>query len=297
MTSDPSEKPTNWLLPAKRKTGLRTGLYAVSTPVGNLGDITLRALDVLAAADLVVCEDTRVSGKLLSHYGLKKKLLPYNDHNADRQRGAILKKLKEGHSVVLISDAGTPLVSDPGYKLVRSCIEGGIPVTAIPGANAVLPALQLSGLPSDAFCFGGFLPAKQAARRAALSGWKNAAATLIFYETAPRLAKALADILETLGDREMAVAREMTKMFEEVRRGRVSGLLEFYSKEGPPKGEIVLVVGCAAVVESSDDHEAMLRAALKTSGTKQAAAAVAGATGKSRKELYALALRIADEDE
>jgi 16S rRNA (cytidine1402-2'-O)-methyltransferase len=181
MSGQTNEKEEGWLLPQRRKNAVTPGLYLVATPIGNLGDITLRALDVLAACDRVICEDTRVSGKLLEYFGIKKPLLPYNDHNAAKQRGPVLQMLRDGQRVAFISDAGTPLVSDPGYKLVRECIEEGIAVTAIPGANAPLMALQLSGLPCDAFSFIGFLPPKSAARKKHLSEWKNAPGTLIAF--------------------------------------------------------------------------------------------------------------------
>lgn len=291
MTAQTSEKERAWLLPGSRKTGAGPGLYLVATPIGNLGDITLRALDTLAEADLVVCEDTRVTGKLLNYFGLSKKMIPYNDHNADKQRGGILERLREGQIVALVSDAGTPLISDPGYRLVRACIADGIAVSAVPGANAVLSALQLSGLPSDAFCFAGFLPTADGARRKILKRWKDVAAPVIFFETGPRLLKTLKAMREELGDREIAVAREMTKMFEEVKRGSVSELMQYYAE--PPKGEIVLVVGPPEVVEVQDaDVEKQLRTALKTMSTKEAAAFVAAATGRARKELYAMALKI-----
>ncbi len=266
------------------------GLYLVATPIGNLGDITLRALDVLALSDRVICEDTRVSGKLLEHFGIKKPLLPYNDHNADRQRGSIMQMLRDGGRVAFISDAGTPLVSDPGYKLVRECIGEGIAVTALPGANAPLTALQLSGLPSDAFSFIGFLPPKSAARKKHLSEWKNAPGTLIAFETAPRLYEALKDIHEALGEREVAVARELTKLHEEILRGPVSELIENFKEL---KGEIVLVIGRGEAEAMSDaDVEKELKKALKTMSTKEAAAVVAEISGRPRKEIYNIALSL-----
>lgn len=292
MPTDTNQKDRGWLLPAPKNQG-GAGLYLVATPIGNMRDITLRALDTLSASELVVCEDTRVTGKLLAYYGLKKPLLPYNDHNADKQRGAILEKLRGGKLVAFVSDAGTPLVSDPGFKLVRECVENKISVTGIPGASSVLTALQLSALPSESFCFAGFLPPKESARRTALKSWKDVPATLIFFETAPRIEKSLTDMLEVLGDREIAVARELTKIFEEVRRAKISDAIAFY-KDNAVKGEIVIVVGPGAVeAASEEDIEKQLKKALKTMGTKEAAAAVAETTGKARKELYDLALKIA----
>lgn len=293
MSEDTNEKHRGWLLPGSRKDQMKPGLYLVATPVGNLGDITLRALDVLSAADLIVCEDTRVTGKLLAYYGIKKPLLPYNDHNADQQRSGILSKLQSGQTVAMVSDAGTPLISDPGFKLVRTCVESGLYVTALPGANSVLTALQLSALPSESFCFAGFLPPKEAARRAMLKNWKDVPATLIFFETAPRLDKALADLLHILGDRQVAVTRELTKLYEEVKRASLSEALELY-KDNPPKGEIVLVVGPPGEASYDEaDIEAALKRALKTMSTKEAAAFVAEQTGQPRKILYDLALKIA----
>ncbi len=288
MSEQTNEKEQNWLLPQRRKNAVVPGLYLVATPIGNLGDITLRALDVLAGCDRVICEDTRVSGKLLEHFGIKKPLLPYNDHNAAKQRGPVLQMLRDGQRVAFISDAGTPLVSDPGYKLVRECIEEGIVVTAIPGANAPLMALQLSGLPSDAFSFIGFLPPKSAARKKHLTEWKNAPGTLIAFETAPRLQDALMDIREALGDREVAVARELTKLHEEILRGRVSALIENFKDV---KGEIVLVIGRGETEAMGDDEIiAALKKALRSMSTKEAAAYVAEISGRPRKEIYSLAI-------
>jgi 16S rRNA (cytidine1402-2'-O)-methyltransferase len=287
MSQQTNQKESRWLLPT-RKNPVGPGLYLVATPIGNLGDITLRALDVLAAVDRVICEDTRVSGKLLEYFGIKKPLLPYNDHNADKQRGGILEMLREGQKIAFISDAGTPLVSDPGYKLVRECVAESIAVTALPGANAPLTALQLSGLPSDAFCFLGFLPNKSVARKKYLAEWKNAQASLIAFETAPRLLDALTDIREALGEREVAVARELTKLHEEVLRGNISKLIDNFEE---PKGEIVLVIGKGEEAAMADDDvEAALAKALKTMSTKEAASYVAEISGRSKKELYSLAI-------
>lgn len=265
----------------------------MATPIGNLSDITLRGLDVLAGADAVACEDTRVTGKLLSYYGLKKKLLVYNDHATEKQREEILAYVREGKTVALVSDAGTPLVSDPGYKLVQAALDEGLAVIPIPGANAPLPALQLSGLPSDQFCFIGFLPPKTAAREKFLGQWKDAPAPIIAYETAPRLQAALEGIYAALGDRDMAVVREITKLYEETRRGKVSELIAHYKVAGDPKGEIVLVIGAGE--KEFADPEVLLRAALQTMGTKEAAAHVAEKTGRPKKELYDLALKISHE--
>lgn len=294
MSDQTTKKERGWLLPDAKNAALPPGLYLVATPIGNLRDMSFRGLDTLSAASLVVCEDTRVSGKLLAYFGISKPLLPYNDHNAERQRGPILKKIRDGEAVAFINDAGSPLVSDPGYKLVRECIESGLSVTAIPGAASPIAALQLSGLPSDQFCFTGFLPPKSTARRKALEAWKSVDATLIAFETAPRLADALGDIRAVLGEREVAVAREITKLHEETRRGKVSELIEFYEKNGAPKGEIVLVIGTAPPAALSEDEiKARLHKLLKTMSKAEAAASVAADTGWPRKKVYDLALEIA----
>lgn len=275
---------------------LPPGLYLVATPIGNLRDITLRALDILASADVIACEDTRVTGRLLHAHGIEGRMICYNDHSADAQRGKLLERLAAGARVALASDAGTPLVSDPGYKLVRDCLDLGIPVTSAPGANAPLTALQLSGLPSDKFCFLGFLPAKRQARRDMLAVWKEARATLLMFETGPRLADSLADMRDILGDRPAAVVREMTKMFEESRRGSLGALVDSYIQNGAPKGEIVVAVGAAPErVFGEEEIVALLLQALATMGVKEAAAAVAAQTGLSKKALYEQALVLKDQ--
>lgn len=297
MSANSTKKDRAWLLPDARNE-FRPGLYLVATPIGNMGDMTLRGLDVLAAADLVVCEDTRVSGKLLARYGIEKPLLPYNDHNAVRQRAPILKKLQDGQCIAFISDAGTPMISDPGFKLVRECVEAGFYVTSIPGANAPLTALQLSALPSDRFCFIGFLPPKSAGRQKELTLWKNIAATLVAFESAPRLEASLADIKAVLGDRDVVVARELTKMYEEIKRASVSELIDYYREQGAPKGEIVLVIGAAPVQEANeDDVREQLKEYMKTMSKTEAAAQLVQEIGWSRKRLYDLALEIAKDDE
>ncbi len=251
-------------------------------------------MDVLAGVDLIVCEDTRVTGKLLKAFGLKKPMRVYNDHSTERERKHIQKVIEEGESVALVSDAGTPLISDPGYKLVRDMIAQGVEITALPGANAVLPALQLSGLPCDAFSFIGFLPARSGPRKTLLEKWKDRPGTLICYETGPRLEDSLKDIKKVLGDRPAAVARELTKLYEEVRRGRLSALIENYEKNGPPKGEIVLIIGENKQEDAaiSETIEGQLMQALKTLSVRDAAELVAGATGKPKKAIYMLALKL-----
>ena len=224
------------------KSDLAPGLYVCATPIGHARDITLRALEVLAAADLVVAEDTRVSAKLLALHGLRRPLSAYNDHNAARERPKLLSRLRQGARLALVSDAGTPLVSDPGFKLVRAAIEENLPVHAVPGPSAALAALTVSGLPSDRFLFAGFLPSRKGERRSALEELASVRATLIFFESAQRLAETLADMVEILGVRSAAVAREMTKLHEEVRRGLLADLASHYARHGAPKGEVTLVV-------------------------------------------------------
>lgn len=273
------------------------GLYLVATPIGNLRDITLRALDLLAAADLVACEDTRVTAKLMTRYGLATQRIAYHEHNAERMRPQLIERLKTGAIVALVSDAGTPLISDPGYKLVRAALAEGIAVTSLPGPSSALTALVLSGLPCDRFLFAGFLPPKSAARQRVLSELGAVRATLVFFETAPRLAAALAAMGEVLGERPAAVARELTKLHEEIRRGTLAELAAHYGTSGAPKGELVIVVGPAAptarpaLSESALDAE--LHAALATMSIKDASAVVAETTGQPRRIVYQRALLLA----
>lgn len=270
---------------------LPPGLYIVATPIGNLGDITLRAIEVLRGVAAVACEDTRVTGKLLNHLGIRQRLIRYDDHADERARDGLL-ELMRGEAVALVSDAGTPLISDPGFRLVRAAREAGVAITSLPGPSAAIMALTLAGLPTDRFLFAGFLPAKGKARGDMLAELAPVPASLVFYETAPRLADSLAAIAAHLPGREVAVARELTKMFEECRSGSPADLIAHYAAH-PPKGEIVLVVGPAPAVEASlDDAEALLRAELAHAKPSQAAAAVAKRTGLDRKALYALALSL-----
>ena len=275
------------------------GLHIVATPIGNAADITLRALDVLRGADLIACEDTRVTGTLLARYEIGTRRLAYNDHNAERVRPLLLERLRRGARIALVSDAGMPLVSDPGYKLVRAAIAENLPVTTVPGASAPLAALALSGLPSDRFLFAGFLPSRSAARRHVLAELAAVPATLILFESARRLGEALADMAAVLGDRPAAVAREMTKRFEEVRRGALAVLAAHYHEAGSPKGEIVIVVGPPASAPPKDEAAAaatlddMLREALAGASLRDAAAAVAIASGLPRRAVYARALALA----
>jgi 16S rRNA (cytidine1402-2'-O)-methyltransferase len=290
---------------SSEESALPAGLYIIATPIGNMGDITLRAIDVLRAADIIACEDTREAGKLASAYDIKTPRMPYHDHNAAEMRPKIAGMIAAGKAVALISDAGMPLVSDPGYKLVRECVGAGHAVTCVPGASASLAALVLSGLPSDRFLFAGFLPPKSAARREALAALAAVPATLIFYETAPRLAESLADMQAALGDRPAAVARELTKKFEEVRRETLSALALHYAQAGEPKGEIVVVVGApdaasAGVRATGEEIDALLEKAMTEEGlrVRDAAAYVAAQTGWRRNEVYqrALLLRGRAED-
>src|SRR5271166_673960 len=244
---------------------LDPGLYVVATPIGNLGDITLRALAILAGADAILAEDTRVSKILLSHYGIRTPVSPYHEHNAAEARPVALRRISAGEALALISDAGTPLVSDPGYKLVTEAIAAGFGVTAAPGASAALAALCVAGLPTDRFFFEGFLPTKSAARRKRLNALAAVPGTLVFYEAPTRLAESLADLALELGPRPAAVARELTKLHEEVRRGRLDALVQEYGA-APPKGEIVILVRAAEPRETVSEAEldAEIAAALKT---------------------------------
>jgi 16S rRNA (cytidine1402-2'-O)-methyltransferase len=275
---------------------LAPGLHIVSTPIGNLGDITLRALSTLAAADLIACEDTRVTRKLLDRYAIAAPLTPYHDHNAATARPKLLQRLAEGAAIALVSDAGTPLISDPGYKLVRAVVEAGHAVTAIPGASSVLMALTVAGLPTDQFFFAGFLPPKQGARRARIAELARLPATLVLFETGPRLADTLADLAAGLGDREAAVCRELTKLHEEIRRLPLATLAQARAEQ-ETRGEFVLVIAppLAAALPSEDDADALLRAALARTSLKDAVAEVAVATGLPRRTLYQQALALTDE--
>ncbi len=274
------------------------GLHIVATPIGNLGDITLRALATLAGADVIACEDTRVTRKLLDRYAIATPLTPYHDHNAAAARPKLLRRLADGEAVALVSDAGTPLVSDPGYKLVRAAQDAGHAVTALPGASAPLVALAVAGLPTDQFFFAGFLPPKEAARRARIAELARIPATLVLFETAPRIAATLADLAAGLGQREAALCRELTKLHEEVRRGDLAALAQDCAA-AELRGEIVLVVAPPAEQEppSAGDTDALLRQALARLSLKDAVGEVASATGLPRRELYQRALVLAKEND
>lgn len=271
-------------------------LILVSTPIGNLSDISKRAIETLNEADIIACEDTRTSASLFNLIGVKaKKLIPYHEHNADKARPKIIKYLEQGLTVALVSDAGTPLISDPGFRLVRECRQLGLKVTTVPGANAVLSALQLSGLPSDAFLFAGFLPTKQSARKSHLMTFKSVSATLIFYETANRLIDSLSDILSVFGDREIAVVREITKKFEETKTGSVSDLIHFYKENGAPKGELVLVIDRERDKKEQINIEELILQMLQTNSTKDTAEIVSKISGVTKKEIYKKALELQHE--
>jgi 16S rRNA (cytidine1402-2'-O)-methyltransferase len=277
----------------------QAGLSVVATPIGNLGDITLRALETLAGADVILAEDSRVTRKLLTHFGIKTPILPYHEHNASEMRPKVLARLAAGGALALVSDAGTPLISDPGYKLVRDVAAEGLPVTALPGASAVLTGLVVGGLPTDRFFFEGFLPPKSAARRTRALALTDVPGTLVFFETGPRIAACLVDLADVLGPRPAAVTRELTKRFEEVRRGTLVELAALYADLPQPKGEIVLLVGAPPEGDpaSEADLDGALREALATMSVKDAVATVTKASGTPKREVYARALVLAKADE
>lgn len=268
------------------------GLYLVATPIGNLRDITLRALDVLAAADLVLAEDTRVTARLLAAYGINKKLVRYDDHIGENVRPKVMAALAGGQTVAMVSDAGTPLVSDPGYRLALDAHAAGHKVHPIPGPSSVLAALSLAGLPSDRFLFAGFTPHRSAGRVAMFEELKGVRATLIFFETGPRLRASLADMAQVLGDRPAAVARELTKLYEECVRGPLTALAADPRLEAP-KGEIVVLVGPGEEAAATEaDADAALSEALERMGPADAASEVARSLGLNRKALYRRALEL-----
>ena len=278
---------------------LAPGLYLVATPIGNLGDVSLRALSVLARANVIAAEDTRHSKKLLSHFGFHAALTPYHEHNAERERPKLLARVRDGAAVALISDAGTPLISDPGYKLVREALDEGLNVVSLPGPSAALAALTSAGLPTDTFLFAGFLPPKPGARQARLAVLKDAPATLLFFETPQRLAKSLADMAEVLGPREAVVARELTKLHETVIRGPLDRLSDDIEKE-TLKGEIVVVVAppSAAGTEITDERIlSELKPALEANSFRDAVRMVTEALQVKRARVYELGLSLTDKAE
>jgi 16S rRNA (cytidine1402-2'-O)-methyltransferase len=271
---------------------LAPGLYIVATPIGNLSDLSPRAAELLARAGVVAVEDSRVTAKLLRHIGVKRPMLPYHDHNADRVRPELIARMRE-EAVALVSDAGTPLISDPGYKLVRDARAAGIPVTTVPGPCAAVAALTLAGLPTDRFLFLGFLPSKAGARASAIAEVAAVRATLVLYESGPRLSAALTALAARLGDREAAVAREITKRFEETVTGTLSELATRYA-EAPPKGEIVIVVAPPGEAEAPEaaDVDSALNEAMTRLSPSRAAAEVAEALGLPRRQVYERALAL-----
>ena len=274
------------------------GLYVVATPIGNLGDMTARAIACLRDADVIACEDTRVTGGLKMHFDIPTPMTPYHDHNADRMRPELLARIAAGAAVALVSDAGTPLISDPGYKLVRACAEAGHAVFPIPGPSALLAAAVTAGIATDRFLFAGFLPSRAKARRDAAAELRGLSATLIFYESAQRLADTLADLHAVLGPREAAVCRELTKLHEEVRRGPLSDLAAAYAQEPTPKGEVVIVIAGApkAVAEiGAEDIDAALREAMRKLSLRDAAALVAEQLNQPRRAIYGRALELAKD--
>ena len=297
VIENPCETPLPRGAIESRASHITSGLILVATPIGNLADLSPRAVAALRHAELILCEDTRTSGVLLGHYGIGTATAPLHEHNESARIPAVLERLRAGALIALISDAGTPLVSDPGYRLVRAAIEAGIPVSGVPGANAALMALTLSGLPPQPFLFLGFPPPKEAGRRAAFAGLRAAeraglAATLIWHEAPHRLAETLADLHAAFGDREVVVARELTKRFEEVRRGSLTEVAAHYAAEAA-RGEITLLLGPApAETADAEQVDTLLRRALETHSVKDAAALVATATGLPRRAIYTRALEL-----
>jgi 16S rRNA (cytidine1402-2'-O)-methyltransferase len=279
---------------------LATGLHLVATPIGNLRDITLRALETLAAADVIACEDSRVTRKLLDHYGITTPLTPYHEHNAAAARPKLLARIAGGGAIALVSDAGTPLISDPGFKLVRAACEAGLAVSAMPGASAALAALAVAGLPTDRFFFEGFLPPKDGQRRTRIAELDRIPATLILYESGPRIGRTLNALAEGLGARQAAVCRELTKLHEEIRRGELSSLAQAYDGGAEIRGEFTIVIAppsAGAGQPGADEVDALLRRALQHASVKDAVSGVAAATGRPRREIYQRALALSDGQE
>ena len=279
---------------------MKATLFLVPTPIGNLADITERAKETLSSVDLIACEDTRTTQKLLCLLAIRTEasFVSYHEYNADKMRPILLEKLSAGKNIALVSDAGTPLISDPGYRLVRDVLDAGFAVVPLPGANAVLPALQLSGLASDRFLFNGFLPSKKSARRTELETLKNIPATLIFYESPHRVIDTLIDILDVLGNRPLALVRELTKKFEESRRGLASELLAYYQENGEPKGEVVLIVSRPDenISKIQFDINTLLKEALENcTSVRDAVDAVTAKTGLDRRQIYKQAIEIKNE--
>jgi 16S rRNA (cytidine1402-2'-O)-methyltransferase len=275
---------------------LAPGLHVVATPIGNLKDMSLRALGTLASADVILAEDKRVTKTLLAHYGITTPMISYHEHNAEAMRPKVLAALNEGKALALVSDAGTPLVSDPGFRLVEAAVAAGHAVSAVPGASAVLAALVMAGLPSDRFFFEGFLPSKSGERRRRLRELETIPATLVFFEAPHRVVETLVDLAAVFGSRPAALARELTKKFETVRRGTLPELAAQFEAEGAPKGEIVLVIGPPSDEAPLGDEaiDAALRKALETHTQRDAVALVSADLGLPRKKVYARALQLDD---
>jgi len=284
-------------MPSKPRSKPLPGLYIVATPIGNLDDLTLRALDLLSSVDRIACEDMRHTRILLNRHGIEARLIPYHEHNAKQMMPNIMARLAHGETVALVSDAGTPLISDPGYKLVRKAVQSGIHVSALPGASAALAALTLSGLPSDRFLFAGFLPTKTAARRKSLRHLASIDATLIFFESPRRLAASLIDMATELGTRDGAVARELTKLHEEMRYGDLTELASHYAEAGAPKGEVTLVIGPphASKAPNNKEIDARLTELLQTESVRDSASKLAAETGLPRRDLYQRAMHLANK--
>ena len=273
------------------------GLHLVATPIGNLGDITLRALETLAGVDIIACEDTRITRRLIERYAISAQLKPYHEHNAALARPKILERLAQGASIALVSDAGTPLISDPGFKLVREVCAAGHQVIALPGPSSVLSALSVAALPTDRFFFEGFLPAKETARRARLAELKRIDATLVMFESGSRVQDTLRDLADIMGARDAAICREMTKLHEEVRRAPLSELADT-ADTLETRGEFVLVIGPpapGAQIMAEGDLDALLRSSLKRESVKDAVAQAAELSGRPRREIYARALELAKD--
>jgi 16S rRNA (cytidine1402-2'-O)-methyltransferase len=306
-TKDPTkDRPRSYVLAGQpiEPPRLAAGLHLVATPIGNLRDITLRALETLAAADAIACEDSRVTRKLLDHYGIATPLTPYHEHNAGAARPKLLGRLAAGEAIALVSDAGTPLVSDPGFKLVRAACEAGFSVSAVPGASAALAALAVAGLPTDRFFFEGFLPPKDGARRTRIAELARIPATLILYESGLRIGRALQALAEGLGPRQAAVCRELTKLHEEIRRGDLTALAQAYDANAQDvaeiRGEFCLVIAPPEDepdAADSDAVDALLRRALRHASVKDAVSDVAAATGRPRREIYQRALALSEDQE
>ncbi len=276
-------------------TSLEAGLYLVSTPIGNLGDMTLRSLNALAMADVIYCEDTRVTPRLLERFGIKNKLKPYHDHNSDGAGASIIAAIQQGQIITLVSDAGTPLISDPGFPLVRDCVAAGLKVEALPGASALLPALQLSGLPTDRFTFLGFLPQKKNERLKVLANIDDRSETVALYESPHRILEALADIQNVMGERPLSVSREITKMHEETIRGSAQSIASVLAAKPSIKGEFVIIIGAqdkSPEALTEDDITKAIEAALLDHTSGKAASLVSKKLGLPRDDIYARILAL-----